>query len=117
MHNSKSKCRYNAKPSAYYFYVKTNISVPFQICISTSTAGNVSKHGNSNSCSKAEQIALPANSERIKAYFCSDAVFNLSHKVLSQTEISVLEKGLGFVPTTNMINEADLTQNFHLVEK
>ena len=75
MHNSKSKCRYNAKPSTYYFYVKTNISVHFQICISvplsrsviTSTAGNISKHGNSNSCSKAEQIALPANSERIKA--------------------------------------------------
>ena len=33
-HNSKSKCCYNAKPSAYYFYVRTKISVDFQICIS-----------------------------------------------------------------------------------
>ena len=27
-------CCYNAKPSAYYFYVKRKISVDFQICIS-----------------------------------------------------------------------------------
>ena len=33
-HNSKIKCCYNAKPSAYYFYLKTKISVDFQICIS-----------------------------------------------------------------------------------
>ena len=32
-HNSKSKWCYNAKPSAYYFYVKTKVSVDFQICI------------------------------------------------------------------------------------
>ena len=34
MHNSKSKCCYNAKPLAYYFCVKTKMSVDFQICIS-----------------------------------------------------------------------------------
>ena len=33
-HNSKSKCCYYAKHSAYYFYVKANISEDFQICIS-----------------------------------------------------------------------------------
>ena len=33
-HNSKRKLFYNAKTSAYYFYVKTIISVDFQICIS-----------------------------------------------------------------------------------
>ena len=32
--SSKSKCCYHAEPSAYYFYVKTNISIDFQICIS-----------------------------------------------------------------------------------
>ena len=37
----------------------------------------------------------------------------MSNKVLSQTEISVLEKGLGFVPTGNMINEADLRRDFN----
>ena len=33
-YGSKSKCCYNAKPSAYYFHVKTKISVDFQISIS-----------------------------------------------------------------------------------
>ena len=35
-HNSitMNKCCCNAKPSAYYFYVRTKISVDFQICIS-----------------------------------------------------------------------------------
>ena len=79
----------------------------------TSTAGNVSTHGNRTSCFKTEQKAPPANSERMKGYFCSDTVFNLSNKVLSQTEISVLEKGLGLVPTPNMINEADLRRDFN----
>ena len=30
----KRKLFYNAKPSAYYFYVKAIISVDFQICVS-----------------------------------------------------------------------------------
>ena len=33
-HNSKNKYCYNAKHSAYHLYVKTKISVDFQICIS-----------------------------------------------------------------------------------
>ena len=33
-HNSTCKYCYNAKPSADYFYVKTKISIDFQICIS-----------------------------------------------------------------------------------
>ena len=33
-HNTKSKCCYHAKPSAYCLYVKTKISVDFQTCIS-----------------------------------------------------------------------------------
>ena len=76
----------------------------------TSTAGNVSTHGNRTSCFKTEQKPPPASSERIKGYFCSDTVFNLSNKVLSQTEISILEKGLGIIPTPNMINEADFNK-------
>ena len=56
---------------------------------------------------------LPAKSGRIKGYFCSDTVFNLSNKFLNKTEIRVLEKGLGFVPTPNMINEEDLRRDFN----
>ena len=33
-HNSKSKGCYNVKHSAYYFYVKTKVSVDLQTCIS-----------------------------------------------------------------------------------
>ena len=40
-HNSESKCRYDAEPSAYYFYVKTKISIDFQICIRLSDVKNL----------------------------------------------------------------------------
>ena len=35
-----------------------------------------------------------------------------SQKVLTETEIKVLERGLGFAPTPNLINEADLRRDF-----
>ena len=43
---------------------------------------------------------------RLKGYFCSDVVFNLSNKVLSD-----LEK-LGFTPPPSFINESDLKRDF-----
>ena len=43
----------------------------------------------------------------------SDYVFNLSKKILSQTEINVLEKGLDFSPTASFINEVDLRRDFN----
>jgi hypothetical protein len=36
---------------------------------------------------------------RLKGYFCSENVLNLSHKILSDVEINVLGKGLEFIPT------------------
>ena len=44
----------------------------------------------------------------MKGSFVSDCVFNLSKNILSQTEIKVLENGLGFSPTPSFINEVDL---------
>ena len=90
-----------------------NTVLALRTSVITSTAGNVSTHGNCTSCFKTEQNHAPASSERIKSYFFSDTVFTLSSKVLSQTETSVLEKGLGFVPTPNMINEANLRPDFN----
>ena len=55
---------------------------------------------------------LETDSDRIKGFFSSDSVFNLSKKVLSKTEIKVLEKDLGFSPTPSFINEADLQRDF-----
>ena len=40
------------------------------------------------------------------------AVFSMSHKVLTETEIKVLERNLGFVPTPNLINETDFRRDF-----
>ena len=35
---------------------------------------------------------------RLSGYFRSETVFNLSRKILTDTEIKILEKGLGFAP-------------------
>ena len=45
-------------------------------------------------------------------YFCSDTVFNLSKKVLTDTEIRVLQKGLHSAPIQNKINEPVLRTDF-----
>ena len=38
------------------------------------------------------------NEGRISGVFCSKTVFNLNHKILTETEIKVLEKELDFAP-------------------
>ena len=53
-----------------------------------------------------------AESTRLKGYFCSKTVFNLSKKVLTEKEIKVLEKGLDFVPIQKTLNEPELTKYF-----
>ena len=49
---------------------------------------------------------------RITGYFCSDTVFNLSDKVLTDLEIKVLEKGLDFAPIQRKINGPESKQDF-----
>ena len=39
-------------------------------------------------------------------------VFNLSKKVFSETEIKVQEKGVGFAPIHNKINDPELRKDF-----
>ena len=51
-------------------------------------------------------------SDQISGYFCSDTVFNLSKKVLSDMELKVLEKGLDNAPIQNKINETELKGDF-----
>ena len=68
-------------------------------------------YGTITECS--EEIVQEAfTSQRLKGYFCAAAVFNLSKKVLTETEIKVLQRCLGFVPTPNLINEADLRRGY-----
>ena len=49
---------------------------------------------------------------RLRGHFCSDTIFNLSHKVLSDAEIKILEKGLDFAPIQRKINEPELREDF-----
>ena len=53
-----------------------------------------------------------ASEVRISGYFCSDTVFNLSHRVLTETETKVLEKGLDYAPIQKEINELELRKVF-----
>ena len=48
----------------------------------------------------------------LEGYFCSDRVFNLSQKVLTDTEIWILAKGLDFASIQNKINEPELRSDF-----
>ena len=55
---------------------------------------------------------MEIDSDRIKGSISSESVFNLSRKELSETEIKIPEKRLGFSPTPSFINEADLVRDF-----
>ena len=51
---------------------------------------------------------LKVINESLEGYLCSKSMFHLSKKVLKETEIRVLEKGLGFVLRPTKINQTDL---------
>ena len=50
---------------------------------------------------------------RLTGYFCSETIFNLSHRMLTDAEIKVLEKGLDLAPVQRKINESELKQDFN----
>ena len=47
----------------------------------------------------------------LRGHFCSETIFNLSHRVLSDTEIKIFEKGLDFAPIQRKINEPELRED------
>ena len=53
---------------------------------------------------KTPKRAAKVINERLEVYFCSKSVFNLSKKVLTETDIRVLEKSLCFYPAPTKIN-------------
>ena len=54
-------------------------------------------------------------SNHIQGYFSSDTVFGLSKKVLSETEMKVIAKGLDFAPIQNNINGPKLRKDLEKV--
>ena len=64
---------------------------------STTTAeDNIRNIEENISVTQEELITRTDTNGRLQVYLCSDVMFNLSHKVLTELEISVLGKGLGF---------------------
>ena len=69
------------------------------------------------SVTQKETITRTDKNGRLKGYFCSDVLFNLSHKVLTDLEINVLGKGLGFSPTPTFIKEANFKSDFVILQE
>ena len=59
-----------------------------------------------------DNITEITSSNRLKGHLCSDTIFNLRHRVLSDAEIKILEKGLNFAPIQRKINELELWKDF-----
>ena len=86
---------------------------------SISTADLVSTQSNCTSSSETsievleKEVKSPVTSKILKGYFCSDTVFNLNKKVLTETEIGVFERDFGFVPRPDLINEENLRRDLN----
>ena len=48
----------------------------------------------------------------LSGYFCLETIFNLSHQMLTDAVIKVLEKALDFAPIQRKINESKLRSDF-----
>ena len=57
-------------------------------------------------------ITENTSSNHLKGHFCSETSVNLSHRVLSDAEIKILEKSLDFAPIQRNINEPELRKDF-----
>ena len=56
--------------------------------------------------------SITVDENRLTGYFCSDTIFTLSNRVLSDNEIKALEKGLDFAPIQRKTNEPELRSDF-----
>ena len=57
-----------------------------------------------------DSITEITSSNCLKGHFCSDTIFNLGHRVLSDAEIKIIEKGLDFFPIQKKMNESELNK-------
>ena len=62
---------------------------------------------------KDSTYGLATAENRLCGYFCSETIFNLSHQVLTDAKIKVLEGSLDFVPIQRKINEPELRRDFN----
>ena len=69
------------------------------------------QHLKSSNYSFSNSKTVVTNEGHLAGCFCSES-FQLEQKVLIDTEIRVLEKGLGFAPIQNKINDPGLRTDF-----
>ena len=86
--------------SAVRDFVKSNKGEENKII---SSAGNTPDIEENNDNSNTNNIAK-YKGKRLKGKFVSNNVINVSRRNLSESEISILSKGLKFVPTANKID-------------
>ena len=63
-------------------------------------------------CQNKSDMSNINSQSRLTGHFCLNTVFNLSQKVLSDTEIKILKKGLDDAPIQNKVNEPELRHDF-----
>ena len=63
---------------------------------------------NSNEIISSDSSCDMIPAKRLKGYFCSDTAFNLKGRVLSESAIKVLKKGLDFTPFQRKVNDPEL---------
>ena len=82
-----------------------------QVCSSQANAPNfiTEEHWNGNF---SQHKAGVTNEGCRVGYFCSNTVFNLTRKALTDIEIKILEKRLDFAPIQNKINDPELRSDF-----
>ena len=75
--------------------------------------GDFIEGGDIDTTGDREQI-LESGSERLEGRFVSKNVINLSKRELNKAEISLLSKGLKFIPTPSAINKAKIKENLEI---
>ena len=75
--------------------------------LNTSDEASVSPNGNRNRLDTFTRSKnnVTTTDNRFPGYFCSETIFDLSNRVLTDTEIEVLKKGLDFAPIQKKLNE------------
>ena len=76
-----------------------------------SVSSNVHRNRLDNFIHKKKNVTTTDN--RLSGYFCSETIFNLSNRVLTDTEIKVLEERLDFAPIQKKLNEPELKSDFN----
>ena len=92
----------------------SNVGDKFPKLVPPETDQNKATVFNDSSTSQENSEAISSFTEdgRLKGFFCSKTVFNLSEKLLTEAEIKVLEKGLDFTPVQKTLNEPELRKDF-----